>query len=66
MTPELEAMLKKMATARAAILAAAKDHGEIACPCCTTGKLTFMVMTARGRVHHRAACSTKGCVSWRE
>ena len=53
--------------ARAAILADAgnppKGRGEIACPICGEGRITYTV-SARWRVW--ASCRTKGCVQWTE
>lgn len=38
--------------------------GEIACPVCKVGRLRYSRSGYNGHVH--AACSTSGCVCWRE
>lgn len=65
---EAESAVKfeKIITARAAIVAHAKDHPEdntIPCPACKKGVLCHAVHS-NGHVH--AKCSTDGCVCWME
>jgi len=37
-------------------------YGEIACPACGDGRLSYSVASYNGHIHGR--CSRKGCVSW--
>jgi hypothetical protein len=63
---ESAARFEKNVTARAAIVAHAKDHPEdntIPCPACKTGVLCYAVHS-NGHIH--AKCSTDGCVCWME
>jgi hypothetical protein len=58
-------VIADMFKARAAIVAAKKDHGQIECPICRVADaLRFSVSPYNGHVH--AACATAGCVSWME
>lgn len=69
---ELEAQAARMEAAHAAITVKAKELrlsksnpgiGEVKCPSCP-GTIRFRVQPGNG--HKVAACSTKGCCSFRE
>jgi len=66
---QLAALDRAFATIRAARAHARKTlgsgrpgTGEIACPACSGGRLTYTVTAPYGRLN--GACTTSGCVSW--
>lgn len=67
----IESHHAQLATARAAIVAAAgawtsgkSQQGVIDCPICKGGKLRYMRSGLNGHIH--AACTTDSCVRWME
>jgi len=62
---ETAAMMENIAIARKAIMADVGESGlgEIICPVCKCGTLTYTV-AMNGHVH--AKCSKSGCVCWME
>lgn len=72
-SPSKEEMVAALDKAFAAIRAARKNArktlgsgrpgvGEIPCPACGEGRLSYTVTAPHGRMD--GACTTKGCVSW--
>ena len=65
---EFDGLLKRGLKAREAVLAVTLgkkgERGEMKCPCCQDGKLSFGNSAYNG--HLQMKCSTDGCVSWQE
>lgn len=70
---ELDKRMEATGVARKAIVESLGGHwkkgmgsssGNITCPVCTKGRLSFSRSGYNGHIHAR--CSTEGCVSWME
>lgn len=64
---EVEKSFMKIFTARKAItehMQGKSGRGDIQCPVCGIGKLSFVVSEVNGHIH--AKCTTSGCVAWME
>lgn len=63
----ITARFERIGTIRAAIIQNIKtskvSYGNIACPCCKTGKVRYS-QASNGHIH--AACSTQDCAGWME
>jgi hypothetical protein len=65
---EMDAFCERVGQIREAIVTATGGErgiqGEIPCPCCGSGTVTFSISGYNGHIH--AHCSTAGCAEWME
>lgn len=65
---EIMGVFNRTVAVRAAIVAATNGErpakGQVACPACEVGTVSYEVAKLNGHIH--AACSTTGCVRWME